>query len=121
MQTDLQFIKDDISSVERHRMDLYRARDRYSLKLRASGDDSIARKSWPSSIDQNNGGPISSSFNIRGGMSSGNHQIKKADGWGQINSSGTQKKDSVSGSDSQYVNSSGLAVVRKKRVHAQVS
>ncbi|KAM6572561.1 E3 ubiquitin-protein ligase COP1 isoform X1 [Cannabis sativa] len=119
VQTDLQFIKDDISSVERHRMDLYRARDRYSLKLRAVGDDSSARKSWPSLIEQNTSGPVSSSFNLRGVMSSGNHQIKKADGWGQINSSGLQRKDSVSGSDSQYANSSGLAVVRKKRVHAQ--
>ncbi|PON84480.1 Guanine nucleotide-binding protein, beta subunit [Trema orientale] len=119
VQMDLQFIKEDISSVERHRMDLYRARDRYSLKLRTAGDDSSARKPWPSLVDKNSGGPISSTYNIRGGMSSGNLQIKKLDGWGQVNSSGLQRKDAVSGSDSQHINQSGLAVVRKKRVHAQ--
>ncbi|PON41651.1 Guanine nucleotide-binding protein, beta subunit [Parasponia andersonii] len=119
VQMDLQFIKEDISSVERHRMDLCRARDRYSLKLRTAGDDSSARKPWPSLVDKNSSGPISSTYNIRGGMSSGNLQIKKLDGWGQVNSSGLQRKDAVSGSDSQHINQSGLAVVRKKRVHAQ--
>lgn len=102
-------------------MDLYRARERYSLKLRTVGEDSSARKPWHSLIDKQSSGPISSPLNLRGGMSSGNLQIKKLDGRGQVNSSGLQKKDSMSGSDSQYINQSGLAVVRKKRVHAQVS
>ncbi|EXB72970.1 E3 ubiquitin-protein ligase COP1 [Morus notabilis] len=119
VQTDLQFVKEDINSVERHRMDLYRAKERYSLKLRTVGEDSSARKPWHSLIDKNSSGPISSPLNLRGGMSSGNLQIKKLDGRGQVNSSGLQRKDSMSGSDSQYINQSGLAVVRKKRVHAQ--
>lgn len=112
MQTHLQFIKEDIGAVERRRMDLYRARDRYSVKLRMlGGDDSIsgARKSWPSSIDNN-----TSSLSGRAGMSSWNLQSKKLDGWG------LQKKDALSASDSQYMTQSGLAVARKKRVHAQV-
>lgn len=109
VQTDLQFIKEDISAVERHRLDLYRARDRYSLKLRMLGDDSSARKSRSSSID-----------NIHGGMSTANFQTRKVDGRGQVSSAGLHRKDGVSGSDQQNVNQSGLAVVRKKRVHAQV-
>ncbi|GMN22134.1 hypothetical protein TIFTF001_043457 [Ficus carica] len=121
VQTDLQFIKEDISSVERHRMDLYRARERYSLKLRTVGDDLSARKPWPSLTDKCNSGPISNPLNLRGGMSSGNLQTKKMEGWGQVSSVGHQRKDAVSGSDSQYINQSGLAVVRKKRVHAQFS
>lgn len=120
VQTDLQFIKEDISSVERHRMDLYRARERYSLKLRTVGDDSSARKPWPLT-DKSNCGPISNLLNLRGGMSSGNLQTKKVEGWGQVSSFGHQRKDAVSGSNSQYINQSGLAVVRKKRVHAQFS
>lgn len=120
VQTDLQFIKEDISAVERHRLDLYRARDRYSLKLRMLGDDSGARKSRPSSIDKGSGCPISRSFNIHGGMSTANFQTKKVDGRGQVSSAGLQRKDGVSASDQQNVNQSGLAVVRKKRVHAQV-
>lgn len=121
VQTDLQFIKEDISSVERHRMDLYRARERYSLKLRTVGDDLSARKPWPSLTDKCNSGPISNPLNLRGGMSSGSLQTKKKEGWGQVSSVGHQRKDAVSGSDSQYINQSGLAVVRKKRVHAQFS
>lgn len=120
MQTDLQFIKEDISSVERHRIDLCRAKDRYSLKLRMLGDDSSARKPRASSVDKTNSGPMSSSHNLHGGMSTVNMLFKKKDGGGQRSSGGLQRKDGLSGSDPQYVNQSGLAIVRKKRVHAQV-
>ncbi|KAK8466988.1 hypothetical protein PHAVU_008G214400 [Phaseolus vulgaris] len=119
VQTDLQFIKEDINSVEKHRMDLYRARDRYSLKLRML-DDLGGRKSWHSSLDKSSSGIISSPLNLRGGLSSGSH-TKKNDGKSQINSHGlgVQRRDAVTGSDSQLINQSGLALVRKKRVHTQ--
>ncbi|CAI8586524.1 unnamed protein product [Vicia faba] len=93
VQTDLQFIKEDIGAVEKHRMDLYRARD---------------------------SGLASSPLNLRGGLSSGSH-TKKNDGKSQISSHGhgIQRRDPISGSDSQYINQSGLALVRKKRVHTQ--
>ncbi|KAJ0054632.1 hypothetical protein Pint_01951 [Pistacia integerrima] len=119
VQTDLHYIKEDINAVERHRIDLYRARDKYSIKLRMLGDDSTARKPWLSSIDKNSGGLSSSSLHMRGGMPSGNLQQKKVDGKAQVSSYGLQRKDSLTGSDSQCFNQSGLSVVRKKRVHAQ--
>lgn len=121
VQTDLQFIKEDISSVEKHRLNLYRARDRYSVKLRML-DDSGGRKSWHSSMDKKNSGLLSSPLNLRGGLSSGSH-TKRNDGKSLITSHGhgIQRKDAISGSDSQYINQSGLALVRKKRVHTQVS
>ncbi|KAH9744987.1 E3 ubiquitin-protein ligase COP1 [Citrus sinensis] len=119
IQTDLHYIKEDINAVERHRIDLYRARDRYSVKLRMLGDDSNTRKSWVSSIDKNSSGIITSSLNARGGSSAGSLQNKKGDGKAQANSHGHQRKDSLTGSDSQCLNQSGLSVVRKKRVHAQ--
>lgn len=89
-------------------MELYRARDRYSVRQRMlGGDDSVngARNSWPSSIDNN-----TSALRVRGGTSSWNIQGR-----------GLQRNDALSASDSQYVNQSGLAVARKKRVHALVS
>ncbi|XWS47381.1 hypothetical protein CRYUN_Cryun14cG0147500 [Craigia yunnanensis] len=119
VQTDLQFVKEDVNSVERHRIDLYRARDRYSVKLRMLGDDSSTRKPWPSSIDKKRSGIVSSSLNVRGGMSAGNLQNKKIDGKAQVSGHGSQRKDTLSGADSQGFNQSGLSVARKKRVHAQ--
>ncbi|XP_050132327.1 E3 ubiquitin-protein ligase COP1-like isoform X2 [Malus sylvestris] len=101
VQTHLQFIKEDIGAVERCRMDLYRARDRYSVKLRMLGvDDSISgtRKQWHSSPDNN-----TCALSGRGGMSSWN----------------LPRRDALSASDSQYLTQTGLAVARKKRVHAQ--
>ncbi|KAL6176030.1 hypothetical protein ACLB2K_052666 [Fragaria x ananassa] len=105
VQSHLQFLKEDISVVERRRMDLYRAKDRYSVRLRTlGGDDSSngARNSWPSSVDNN-----FSALRVRGGTSSWNIQGR-----------GLQRNDALSASDSQFMNQSGLAVARKKRVHA---
>ncbi|XP_022758994.1 E3 ubiquitin-protein ligase COP1-like [Durio zibethinus] len=119
VQADLQFIKEDLNSVERHRIDLYRARDRYSMKLRMLGDDSSTRKPWSSSVDRNSSGIVSSSLNVRGGMSAGNLQNKKIDVKAQVSGHGPQRKDALSGADSQGFNQSGLTVARKKRVHAQ--
>ncbi|KAI7740994.1 hypothetical protein M8C21_016560 [Ambrosia artemisiifolia] len=39
IQNDLQYIKEDINAVERHRIELHRARERCSVKLRMVGDD----------------------------------------------------------------------------------
>lgn len=106
--------------MERHRIDLYRARDRYPVKLRMLGDDSSTRKPWPSSIDKNSSRFVSSSLNVRGLMSSDNPQNKKIGGKAQVSGHGSQRKDTISGADSQGLNQSGLSVARKKRVHAQV-
>lgn len=117
LQSDLQFIKEDITAVERHRMDLYRARDRYSVKLRMLGDDS--RKSWPSSIDKSSSDLVSCSLNARRGLAGGNIQNKQADEMYGVISSGLQRKDVSRGLGSQCINQSGLSVARKKRVRAQ--
>ncbi|XP_021897973.1 E3 ubiquitin-protein ligase COP1-like, partial [Carica papaya] len=122
VQNDLQYIKEDISVVERHRIELYRARDRYSVKLRMLGDDSSTRKQWPLPLlDKSSSGLISGSLNARGGMSAGSYQNKKLEGRGQLSSDshGMQRKNTLSGSDSQCFNQSTLSVARKKRVHAQ--
>lgn len=119
MQTDLQYIKEDINAVERHRIDLYRARDRYSVKLRMLGDDPNTRNaSWP--LENNHSGFNSNSLSIRGGNPSGNFQNKKVEGKVQGSSHGMSKKDAQSGSNSQSLNQSTVLMARKKRIHAQV-
>ncbi|KAF2284865.1 hypothetical protein GH714_031414 [Hevea brasiliensis] len=85
VRTDLQYIKEDIDAVERHRIELYRVRDRYSMKLWMLGDDPNVRKPWPSTLDKNSGGAISSSFSARGGVTAGNLPTKKMDGKSQFN------------------------------------
>ncbi|XP_075076065.1 LOW QUALITY PROTEIN: E3 ubiquitin-protein ligase COP1 [Nicotiana tabacum] len=120
VQHDLQYIKEDISAVERHRIDLYRARDRYSMKLRMLADDPIGKKPWSSSTDRNFGGLFSTSRNAPGGLPTGNLTYKRVEGKAQISSPGPHRKDtSTSELNSQHMSQSGLAVVRKKRVNAQ--
>ncbi|XXG42860.1 hypothetical protein AAC387_Pa01g3033 [Persea americana] len=120
VQTDLQYIKEDINAVEKRRIELYRVRERYSMKLRTLLDDPMATKVWPSSIDKHSSGSISSARSAQGGTCSGNFQNKKVDMKFQGGSQGHQRKDTSSGLEPQSVLSqSGLAVARKKKVHAQ--
>ncbi|KAL7242938.1 hypothetical protein ACSBR1_015359 [Camellia fascicularis] len=121
IQTDLQYIKEDINAVERHRIDLYRAKERYSVKLRMLLDDPSATKAWPSLMDRRRCGILSSIPPSPQGqcwMNEGNSQNRKVDGKVLVSSQMVQRKDSYSGSDS-HVTQSGLAVARKRMVHAQ--
>ncbi|THG10935.1 hypothetical protein TEA_016494 [Camellia sinensis var. sinensis] len=121
IQTDLQYIKEDINAVERHRIDLYRAKERYSVKLRMLLDDPSATKAWPSLMDRRRCVILSSIPPSPQGqcwMNEGNSQSRKVDGKALISSQMVQRKDFYSGSDS-HVTQSGLAVARKRRVHAQ--
>lgn len=121
IQNDLQYVKEDLNSVERHRIDLYRTRDRYSVKLQMQSEYCLATGSRSSSIDRTSSGLVSSSRSVQGGTI-GNFQYKKGDPKTQFSSLGPQRKDaSVNGLHSQHMSQSGLAVVRKKRIHAQVS
>lgn len=100
-------------------MDLYRARDRYSVKLRMLSDDPTP-KIRPSTTDRSNGGISSSSRCSLEGLTAGSFQNKKMDVKTQ-GSHGQPRKDALSsGLDSQYISQSGLAVMRKKRIHVQV-
>lgn len=120
VQTDLQYIKEDINAVERHRIELYRARERYSVRLRMLLDDPIATKLWPSPADKHSNILVSSSRSSHGGTCSGNFQSKRSDLKTQGNYQGQQMKDAFSGSDQQHsLTQSGLAVARRRRIHAQ--
>ncbi|KAA8526553.1 hypothetical protein F0562_008244 [Nyssa sinensis] len=120
LQTDLQYIKEDINAVERHRLELYRARDRYSVKLRMLADDPTATKSRPSLIDnKNRSGLISNSRNLQAGIGMGNFHYKKEDRKSQVLAPAPQRKDAFGGLESEHMSQLGLAIVKKKRVHAQ--
>ncbi|KAL9159180.1 hypothetical protein ABFS82_08G117500 [Erythranthe guttata] len=118
VQNDLVYVKEDLNAVERRRIELYRARERYSVKLKAS-DDPVRMRSRTSSMERIVG-PACNSCTTKGGMTSVNMQYKKNEGKVHINPLGSQIKDATfSGPTSQQISQSGMAVTRKKRVHAQ--
>ncbi|KAL0301761.1 UNVERIFIED_CONTAM: E3 ubiquitin-protein ligase COP1 [Sesamum radiatum] len=83
-------------------------------------DDTVGMRSRSSSMDKNISGVVCNSCNIQGGVNSANFHYKKDEGNVQVNPHVTHSKDaSLSGPTSQHISQSGLAVVRKKRVHAQ--
>lgn len=122
IRSDLQYIKEDIRAVERRRIELFRRRDRYSAKSRMLADDPSLKSVWPSLIDDNNGEAVSRTPIIPGlcHMSLGGLNNRKTDARSSANHL-IPRKDSLSGSDSQSPTQSGLASIRKRRVHAQVS
>ncbi|PWA73220.1 WD40 repeat-containing protein [Artemisia annua] len=113
VQNDLQYIKEDINAVERHRIELHRAKERCSVKLRMLADDSTVKTSWPSLMDKRN----SSSMSL-GNMAAGSQLNRLPDAQAPASSLAFQKKDTCSGSDSQSTQA-GVTVARKRRVHAQ--
>lgn len=134
IQNDLQFIKEDINVVERQRIDLYRVRERYSVKLRMLGGDPSPKKPWPPLPDKHSCGttssvPMSQGFGSTCGipmssqglclMGSSSLEDRKVDSKALLNSQVIQRKDAYSGSDPQNASQSGLAVARKKRVHTR--
>lgn len=80
-------------------------------------------KSWPSLIEKRSSGITSIPPNVQGQcwMGSSSSQNTKSDTKAPISSQIHQRKDVCSGSDSQHVTQSGVALARKRRVHAQVS
>ncbi|CAA2981398.1 E3 ubiquitin- ligase COP1-like [Olea europaea subsp. europaea] len=118
VQNDIQYVKEDVDAVERHRIELYRARDRYSVKLRLLGDDPMGLKSPTSSFKRISTSHLSSG-NERGILSE-NFQHKKVEGKAQLSFLEPLRKDtSSSGPTSQHLSQASLAVKQKKRVHAQ--
>lgn len=124
VQSNLEYIKKDLNAVERHRIQLYQARERCSVKLKKSSDDPLIIKprtsSWP--MDRNISGLGRNSYNIKRGITPVNSQYKKNEGKAQVKIPATQSKETaLNEPSSQDMGQSGLAVMRKKRVHAQVS
>lgn len=123
MQSNLEFIKDDLNAVERHRIELCQARARCSVKLKMFSDDPLMIRSRTSSrpMDRNISGVLCNSYNIKRGITPVNFQYKKNEGKAQVKIPGTQSKEAVLNEPTSLdMSQSGLAVMRKKRVHGQV-
>ncbi|KAI3774874.1 hypothetical protein L1987_49437 [Smallanthus sonchifolius] len=118
VQTDIQYIKEDASLVERHRIELYRARDKYLSKMQMHSGE--LQESWfSSSLNKDNNDLMFASGRTHGGIPTGNFQYKNVDGKSQASSFGAQGKEASSVLTSQLTSQSSLAVVRKKRVQSQ--
>ncbi|XP_009769727.1 E3 ubiquitin-protein ligase COP1 isoform X1 [Nicotiana tabacum] len=119
IQNDLKYIKEDINAVEKRRIELYRARSRYSAKMRKLVDDSSAMTVRPSLGDKEGGAIVSSSVDSQEQGRAGTAQTRNTDARAPGNSQVVQWKDDHGGPDSQRPNQPGQAIARKKRIHAQ--
>ncbi|XP_062221860.1 E3 ubiquitin-protein ligase COP1-like isoform X3 [Phragmites australis] len=120
IQTDLQYIKEDISAVERHRLELYRTKERYSMKLRMLLDNPAAPKMWPSPMDKANSLFLPNSRAPLSASCPGSLQNKKLDLKAHVSHQGFQRTDALICSDppSSHIQS-GNVIARKRRVQAQ--
>ncbi|XP_076904898.1 E3 ubiquitin-protein ligase COP1-like [Bidens hawaiensis] len=120
VQTDMQYIKEDASLVERHRMELYRARDKYLSKMQMQTGELQESRSWfSSSTHKDNGDLIFASMRTHGGVPSDNFHYSNVDGKSQASSFGAPGKEASSALTSQHTSQSSIAVTRKKRVQSQ--
>ncbi|KAK8934844.1 E3 ubiquitin-protein ligase COP1 [Platanthera zijinensis] len=121
VQTDLQYIKEDVLAVEKHTVELYRARERYSVKLHMLLDDPVASKMLPSTANQHNNVSVSSACIPLEGDYSELVQGKEVDMKSHRSNSIHPRKDAFSGSDTQpSTTQTRLNVTRKQRIHSQV-
>uniref|UniRef100_A0ACD5Z5S9 Uncharacterized protein n=1 Tax=Avena sativa TaxID=4498 RepID=A0ACD5Z5S9_AVESA len=120
IQTDLQYIKDDINSVERHRLDLYRTKERYSMKLRMLLDEPAASKMWSSPMDKPSSVFLPNSRAPLNASSPGGLNNRKLDLRAQVSHQGYQRRDALACPDPPNPPiQSGNVIARKRRVQAQ--
>ncbi|EXB77009.1 E3 ubiquitin-protein ligase COP1 [Morus notabilis] len=118
IQSDLQYIKEDINAVERRRIDLYREKERFSGRMRMLVDDPIAEKASPS-FDKHANGINYSVYSAHTQMGSGSSQNKKPDANALANFQALQRKGAYGAEGLQSCTPSGLALERKRQVYSQ--
>ncbi|XP_078157539.1 transducin/WD40 repeat-like superfamily protein isoform X2 [Carex rostrata] len=127
IQTDLQYIKEDISSVERHKMELYRAKERYSMKLRMLMDDPplLSARPYTQSSDKHSSIFFSNNSlaSLAGSCTAGVLQNRKTDAKGQVVGAyqGLQRRDAITEFEPAGPGpvQSGAVMARKRRVQQQ--
>ncbi|XP_031130639.1 E3 ubiquitin-protein ligase COP1-like [Ipomoea triloba] len=112
-QKDLQYIKEDIRSVEKYRIELYRATGRCSSKMRILGDESSAK--FPALLEKQSYGTTTNVPNAQGECIAVSNSVQTQITKAPFDSQLIQREIAQNGSDSQH------AVVRRRRVHAQFS
>lgn len=114
IKADLRYIKEDITAVERRRLELCSWEQESSIKLKmlAPGDQ-----------QQHSNGIVCSTQHVQARMSCNDLQNKRSDVKAQAISKALQlNNDYGSSSDMQCVTTPGVAsLARKRRVHSQVS
>jgi len=134
LQGDLQFLKEDIGTVEKQRQELLRAKDKYALKIRMIGPSSSRPDALAICENKKNGGATSQTRGGQGGASvPSNPPLTnlQRDYRGRGTSIGTFKKEILGGgmslskcqSDSLGLPPSPavLTMAKKRRVVAQVT
>lgn len=121
IQSDLQYMKEDINAVERRRIDLFRERERFSGRMRMLVNNPAAEKASPSLVDKHANGINFSVYSAQIQMSSGSSQNKKLDANTLANfpAQGLQRKDVYSATGLQTGSPSGLVLARKRQVYSQ--
>lgn len=108
--------------MERRRIQLCHARERCSVKLKMLSDDPLGIRSRTSSMDRSMPGVVCNSCSPQRGVTSMNFPLMKDEGKAQANPLVTKSKEaSLNDLTSHHTTQSGSSVMRKKRVHAQVS
>lgn len=118
IQNDLQYIREDITSVERHRTELHKEKDKYSVKPKMLIDDHTMAKPCSPLMDKHNSIPYGA-WAGQSWMRASSPQNNKNDVKGPASSQGFRGRDACGGSDLPFVAQSSLNVARKRRVHAQ--
>lgn len=122
LQADLQFIREDVSSVEKQKQELLRARERYSVKLRMllQGSSPHMTNATPTTC---NGVSMPKT---ESGLAMISTALKKGDGKERASSITFQKRDQPFGGSTDCISnlqgptpSPSLAIAKKKRVLAQ--
>ncbi|KAF3451787.1 hypothetical protein FNV43_RR07883 [Rhamnella rubrinervis] len=121
IQSDLQYVKEDINAIGRRKIELQRENERFSIRTRMLVKDPLATNDWPSLTDKHGSDIISSARSMQVQMGSGNSQSKKANITAQTNFQELQRKDAYSGIDLQSVTPSGMIAARKRQIYSQFS
>jgi hypothetical protein len=107
--------------VERHRVELYRTKERYNMKLHMLLNDPAAPKLWTSPLEKASSLFLPSSRAPLSASCPGSLQNKKLDLKAQVSHQGFQRRDVLTCSDppNTPIQSSNV-IARKRRIQAQV-
>ncbi|MCO5575097.1 hypothetical protein L7F22_028894 [Adiantum nelumboides] len=126
LQADLHFIREDVSTVEKQRQELLRARERYSVKLQMLLQGSSANLVNGATASPSTGNAITVPTKTEPGMAMAVAVPRKGDCKEKTSSITFQKRDQALGVSSDCISnflgpvpSPSMAIAKKKRVLAQ--
>lgn len=127
LQGDLQFLREDISTVEKRRQELRKAKEKYAMKIRMLVDTSSSRVDSLARVEAVSTGVASSQ--ARGGQGGATDLVQRQYHKGRGSSFNSFKREMMRGGGAlenlshlqeRSPSSTGLTVAKKRRVLAQV-